>query len=74
MHAEMLLPLLSPQSYLLNVTFMYGEDDDLVEFDKKGDPPGRWVRTDPCHLSLSKSRITFLYIGMYQGYISQYYS
>ncbi|PNF32911.1 hypothetical protein B7P43_G01845 [Cryptotermes secundus] len=30
------------KSYLLNVTFMYGEDDELVEFDKQGDPPGRY--------------------------------
>jgi len=36
-----LLSLLSPQNYLLNVTFIYGEDDELVEFDKRGDPPGR---------------------------------
>jgi len=39
--ADLLLSLLSPQNYLLNVTFIYGEDDELVEFDKRGDPPGR---------------------------------
>ncbi|KAJ9583835.1 hypothetical protein L9F63_021838, partial [Diploptera punctata] len=29
-------------NYLFNVTFTYGEDDELVEFDKYGDPPGRY--------------------------------
>lgn len=30
------------QSHLLNVSFSYG-DEEIVEFDRKGDPPGRCV-------------------------------
>nr|CAD7426327.1 unnamed protein product [Timema monikensis] len=29
------------KSYLMNVTFTYG-DEELVEFDRRGDPPGRY--------------------------------
>lgn len=30
------------QNYLLNVSFPY-EDGEIVEFDRRGDPPGRYV-------------------------------
>uniref|UniRef100_A0A336LKC4 CSON009533 protein n=1 Tax=Culicoides sonorensis TaxID=179676 RepID=A0A336LKC4_CULSO len=29
-------------NYLLNVSFPYGPDGDMVEFDHRGDPPGRY--------------------------------
>ncbi|PSN49731.1 hypothetical protein C0J52_13110 [Blattella germanica] len=35
------------KNYLLNVTFTYGEDDELVEFDRRGDPPGRAIHGAP---------------------------